>query len=71
MIIFAYLATYLICASLTIFIFSSACGLGESKKDRRKKDRRKEIRLNCSDRRISNEFNILSISETDDIPVIY
>ncbi len=70
MIIFAYLATYFICASLTIFIFSNACGLGDSKKDRRKKDRRKEIRPNCADRRVSNEFNTLSISEIDDMPII-
>ena len=67
MIIFTFLAAYLICVSFTIFIFTNACGLGDSKKDRRKKDRRKEIRPNCADRRISNEFNTLSISA---IPVI-
>ena len=70
MIIFAYLATYLICASFIIFIFSCACGLGDTKKDRRKKDRRKEVRLNCADRRVSNEFHSHLISEIDDVPVI-
>ena len=70
MIIFGYLAAYLFCASLIIFIFSSACGLGDSKKDRRTKDRRKERRPSCADRRVSNEFNALSIREIDDMPVI-
>ena len=70
MILFAYLATYLICASFIIFIFSCACELGDSKKDRRKKDRRKKIRQNFVDRRVSNEFHSHSISEADDIPVI-
>ena len=67
MIFLSYLAIYLICSFSISFIFSNACGLSNSRKDRRNKDRRKVIRQNCLDRRVSNNFNTVSISENDEI----
>ena len=67
MIFFNFLAIYLICSFSIIYIFSNACGLSNSRKDRRNKDRRKGIRQNCLDRRVSNNFNTVTISKNDEI----
>ena len=58
MIYLAYLAIYFSCSFIIIYIFSGACLLDNSEKDRRKKDRRKGIRQVYLDRRVSNKLHI-------------